>query len=319
MSHTLKSSELITSIKRRAMIPSDQSTFTDTDFLEMANEEVSYFAVPHLLSTHEEYLVTYQDIPIVVDQVSYQIPSRAIGNKLRELSFIDSTNTLYEMSRIPIDALADYNQNVGADYPQFFYIEGNKVTLLDAVPSDGFLRMYFYLRPNLLVEDEKAGLITDINRTTGVITFNEFPLEFANLPLMDLIQGDTPNLIIDWDIAPVSVDITTKSVVFNLTDIPTILSVGDYVNVQHETIVPQLPIELQPVLAQRVAVAALEALGDQEGLTRAQGRLDMMERTTLSLIDNRVEGSPEKIVNRHGTLRSSVFGSQVRNRQTGGW
>jgi hypothetical protein len=61
-------------------------------------------------------------------------------------------------------------------------------------------------------------------------------------------------------------------------------------------------------LAQRVAVACLEALGDEQGLMAAQRRLEMMEKSSNDLIDNRVEGAPEKITNRHGTLREAVGG-----------
>ena len=54
MSSVLKTSDLIRSIKRRAMIPSSQETFTDEDFLEMATEEVNLGLVPLIQRMHEE-------------------------------------------------------------------------------------------------------------------------------------------------------------------------------------------------------------------------------------------------------------------------
>jgi dihydropteroate synthase len=86
-------------------------------------------------------------------------------------------------------------------------------------------------------------------------------------------------------------------------DIPDDIRIGDFVMKATETIVPQLPEELHAILAQRVAIAALEALGDTEGASVAQRKLDKMEISSTDIIDNRVEGAPQKIVNRHSPLK----------------
>jgi hypothetical protein len=317
MSGVLTSSELIRSIKRRAMIPSDQNTFTDEDFLEMLNEELQYFGIPHLLRTHEEYLLTFEDIPLSNGDGKYPIPYRAIGNKLREASYITNVSGLtsnpgseqvYELARISVEDLPDYNNYASSRYAQAFYLENNNLVLLGEVPiTDAVLRMHFYLRPNTLVLDSKAGKIQSIDAATGTVVLESFPTEFSSSPDMDFVQDKSPNIILGYDKTPTSVDSATRTVIFNADDIPGDLVVGDYLNIAQETIVPQLPVELHAILAQRVAVAALEALGDQEGLVAAQKRLEMMEKASNDIIDNRVEGAPEKINNRHGTLREAVI------------
>jgi len=325
MSSVLTSTELLRSIKRRAMIPSDQNTFTDEDFLEMLNEEIQYFGIPHLLRTHEEYLLVSLDFELDEDKQKYEIPYRALGNKLRELSYVTNvsgltgqatTEQVYEMSRISVDDLPDYNNYATTRYTQAFYVENNKIVLLGEMPiTNAVLRMHFYLRPNAFVLEDRVGLIQNIDRTTGVITLETFPNAFASSPDMDFVKHQSPNIILDFDKTPTTVDSNTRTVTFSPSDIPQNLIVGDYLNVAQETFVPQLPVELHAVLAQRVAVAALEALGDQEGLAAAQRRLEMMERATNDIIDNRVEGAPEKINNRHGTLREAVISSNVIGRR----
>lgn len=325
MSGVLTSTKLIKSIKRRAMIPSDQNTFTDEDFLEMLNEEIQYFGIPHLLRTHEEYLLTSQDFTLDGSQ-KYEIPYRALGNKLRELSYVvtdsetgtlSSGDQIYELSRISLEDLPDYNNFSTSRYTQAFYIENNNVVLLGEIPTAGAaLRMHFYLRPNTFVLAERAGVVQNIDRTTGVITLESFPDAFASVPQMDFVKHQSPNIILDFDKQPTSVDSSTRTVTFATTDIPDTLQVGDYLNVAQETIVPQLPVELHAILAQRVAVAALESLGDQEGLAAAQRRLEMMEKSSNDIIDNRVEGAPEKINNRHGTLRQAVMNSKIGRRRS---
>ncbi len=315
----LTSSELIRSIKRRAMIPKDQNTFTNDDLLEMLNEEIQYFGIPHLLRTHEEYLLVSEDVTLVEGQSKYDIPYRALGNKLRDLSYVtnvsgltgnDTGEQVFELSRISVEDLPDYNNYSSSRYAQAFYLENNKVVLLGELPeNNAVLRMHFYLRPNEFVLEDRAGKIQSIDRNTGIITVETFPNVFSSSPDMDFIKYQNPNIILRYDISPLSVDANTRTITFAIADIPSDLIAGDYINLAQETVVPQMPAELHPVLAQRVAVAALEALGDQEGLASAQRRLEMMEQSTNDIIDNRVEGAPEKLTNRHGTLREAVINS----------
>lgn len=316
MSHVYKSSDLIRSIKRRGMIPSDQSTFSDADFLEMLNEEIQYFGVPHLLRTHEEYLLTFEDIPVVTGKSEYAIPDRAIGNKLRDVAYVDSADNYYELGRISVEMLADFNNPSTVDYPQSFYIKDNKVVLVDGLPTQGVVRMFFFIKPNRLVEDKRAGVISSIDFNTGMVVLSNFPKEFANTTKFDFIGAVSPNRVLKYDKVATSVDNITKVVNFTPADLPTDLRVGDYLCISGETIVPQLPEELHPILTQRVAVAALEALGDSEGAAIAQRKLDKMETSSNDLIDNRVEGAPEKIINRHSALQTATIGYGT-NRQRG--
>jgi hypothetical protein len=57
------------------------------------------------------------------------------------------------------------------------------------------------------------------------------------------------------------------------------------------------------MLAQRVTMRCLEALGDQAGLTLAAAKLLEMEQKTGSLIDSRVEGAPLKVAPKNTFLR----------------
>lgn len=322
MSNVLTSERLINSVKRRAMIPQDQNTFTDDDFLDMLNEELNYFGITHLLSTYEEYLVTFIDFPLVSGQSEYEIPSRAIGNKLRGLFFVDTSDYISELARVSLEDLPLYSNSEGSygyGTTSTFYVRENTIILNDELPfTDGFLRMYFYLKPNKLVSEDRIGVITDINTTTGVITLSEFPDNFA-IENMDFIKAKSPNKIFSFDKMPTAINSVTKTVTFDPDDLPELLAVGDYLCLAGETPVPQLPEELHAILAQRVAVAALEALGDEAGVVKAQARLEMMEKSALTLIDNRVESSTEKIHNRNSPLQQATIGGYGYGRRGRGF
>ena len=95
---------------------------------------------------------------------------------------------------------------------------------------------------------------------------------------------------------------------------PSTLKTGDFVALAEETHVPQLPQELVPILAQRTAIKCLESLGDTESMANASRELQKMEENAYSLIDNRVEGAPRKVVQRNSQLKtnSSFLGSKRR-------
>jgi hypothetical protein len=84
------SDELIKSIKLRASIPTSQNRFKNEDFLRFANEELSIALTTSIMKNHEDYFLYSEDVALTPSIRRYQIPYRAIGNKLRDVSFVDS-------------------------------------------------------------------------------------------------------------------------------------------------------------------------------------------------------------------------------------
>jgi hypothetical protein len=315
MSRILTSSKLIESVRKRAMIPTDTSVYKDEDILDILNEEIDAGLMSTLLVLHEEYLVNYIDLDFDSSTDRYVIPYRASGNKLREVSIVSSDGNHYELSRISLDQLSDYKNGIIGSDRNVFYVENNYVVLADSQLSGDKVRMYYYLRPNSLVLEKNIGNITNINRTTGVITLSNFPSGFSSLQEMDFVGKRSPNKIYCYDKTPLSVDVNTKTITFNLTDIPKELIVGDYLCMKEQTPVPNIPTEMHPLLAQRAAVFILEALGDTEGLGNAKLKLKQMEDSINNLIDDRVEGAPQKVKPRYSSLQETSTLLRFRRRR----
>lgn len=309
MAQFFTSSTLIASVKRRAMIPTSQSTFTDDDFLAFANEEISMGILPSILRLHEDYFLVTEDVPLESNVSRYSIPARAIGNKLRDVGFKDSNGNIFEMTRVHIQDISVYQGTYSTNRMYAFYIENNQIVLLPEINeiSGGSLFLSYYSRPNELVTEDKAATITNINRTTGVISVSEVPSAFNTNINYDFIQARSPFVSLAKELQASSVNSTTKELTFAIADIPVSLSIGDYINKEYECVVPQIPMDLHVLLAHRVAARCLEALGDTEGLSNANKKLMEMEDKTTNLIDNRVEESPKKVVNRHGSLRAGLY------------
>jgi hypothetical protein len=307
MSRVLTSSKLIDSIRKRGMLPTDTATYTDDDILSVINEEIDVGLLTTLLSVHENHLLFRENFSLSGDR--YAIPYRAIGNKLREVSIVNTDGSVSELSQIGIGDLSDYRTgNLRYGSGGLFYVEGNEVVILINSDNAGgsSLRMHYYLRPSTLVAEKQTGIITSINRTTGVITLSSFPDNFATIPMMDFVGHRSPNKIYSIDKAPISVDMNTKTVTFNVNDIPKELIVGDYVCKYEESPVPNVPTEMHPLLAQRSIVHILEALGDTEGLANAKSKMMQMETSITSLIDNRIEDSPQKIRGRNNPMQDAT-------------
>lgn len=313
----LSTSALLKSIKRRALVPDNQNTFSDQDFIDLMNEEVMIGILPSLLQLKEEHFIFKQIIPLVADKSRYPVPERAIANKLREVCFRDTATTNfgneYEMTQIAIDdRYTGLSNGTGSsDFTGFrrFYMIGGDVALHPNVGPNpyGALALYYYIRPNTLVKDSAVASITAINRTTGEITLSSLPAGYSvyvagtgntENTLFDFVKTKSPHTILDIDIPILAVNTTTKTITVDPDKIHRDLEIGDQMPLAGQTAVPNIPTELHMVLAQRVAQRVLEALGDTEGLNNASNKVAEMEGKLTTMFDNRVEGAPRKVVNR---------------------
>jgi hypothetical protein len=311
MARYLTSKTLLDSAKVRCMLPATQVTFTDEDLLRFANDEMDTAVVPYVMSFHEDYFLFQSDIPLETAIANYQIPYRAAGNKLRDVFFKDERLQLYEMTRILVEDLPFFQgDGTGSSNSPLraFTLQNNEIVLASTSSSfnvTGWLNTYYYIRPSQLVDTSRSMTITAINRTTGVVTVSSVPANFSIGSTIDFIQTKSPHRCHSIDKVITNIDSVTTEITFAVADIPRALVVGDYICLAEECIIPQIPTDLHPMLAQRIACRCLEALGDVQGLQTANAKLVEMETKMGTVVDDRVEGAPMKVTNRHSFLRNS--------------
>jgi len=158
----------------------------------------------------------------------------------------------------------------------------------------------YYDRTTSFSASNPAGLQIQV---TINIMCSSVPDVFTEGTIVDILQADAGHntLNIDVHLAPGS--ISTNSLTFNEKDIPEDFVVGDYICRQYECIIPQIPTDLHTLLAERTCARILESLGDKQGLDTAKAKINDLEARQATVIDNRVEGSPTKVFNRHSLLR----------------
>jgi len=310
----MTSDDLIASIKRRASIPISQSLFLDSDLLQFADEETSMGMVPSIMRMREDYLQYTENLPLVSTSARYTIPYRSVGNKLKDVAFVDNNGNYFEMTRISKNDLPYYNGPILPSRIYSYYIENDEIVLVpesQTIPT-GNLSVSYYMKPNSLVMLDEVAIITDINRISGVITFSSLPTNFTTNSLYDFVQLKTPHKTLEYDVQPLSLDTAAKTITFTPADIPSTLVVGDHVPLAGQTAIPQLPSDLHMMLAQRTAARCLEAMGDLENLQAANAKIGELNTQLETIMDDRVESSPRKIVPRHAILRNGLNARRFR-------
>lgn len=156
------SSDLVSAVQRKIAIPLNQRTFTSDDVLAFANEEMLISQVPDILMYHQEYFVWSEDVELNANQERYAVPERAMGQKLRDVYYVDDNGNLFEMTRInPDDKAYWQRESATINLMQKYYLEGNDIVLAPQNVSSptGSLRFSYFLRPNQLVDETRAAIV----------------------------------------------------------------------------------------------------------------------------------------------------------------
>lgn len=394
----LTSRDLINSIKRKIAIPISQITFTEDDILDFANEEMMISQVPSILEYHEEYFVFLENVPLKPNKTNYTIPNRAIGMRLRDVSYVDNQGNNYEMTRINPDDKSYFQRGISSsNYLAAYYLQGNQVILTpnNVTNPTGYLQFSYFLRPNQLVLNERAAIAQNFNKTvtiditqlvpgdqlaidqekftavasapgpneflidvtdvltatslansintngyitatqtvpatsvvnlvypiritsvttlslgmtiqTGIgIIFDNIPDNITNGSLVDFLETLPGHRTYIFDVKIASNGINAPIINFTDNQVPDSFLIGDYIASANECIIPQIPPDLHNGLAERTSGRILASLGDQEGLGNVNQKIAEIDKRQGNLLDQRIDGAPQKIVNRHSNLRYS--------------
>lgn len=165
-----------------------------------------------------------------------------------------------------------------------------------------------------------------IDNTNLSISFDQLPTSYTDPETMvtsplygagdmvDFLQTNPGHRTYVYDVPIVSINGVVAK--FNAAQLQTYLNnssggtlafynikVGDYICLQNECIIPQIPPELHNALAERAASRVLMAIGDVQGYQVSQAKLAEMNKYQETLIGSRIESSVPKVFNRYSLLR----------------
>lgn len=301
--------DLLERVKRRSFAPISQSTFQDSDLIDLLNEELDLNLVASLVEEREDFFLTTEDTAILQDTNYYPIPSRAIGNALKSLFYVDDSGYLSPLKLIDPSRRAEFTQT--GTRPEAFYIEGDEVVLVPT-PSVtlGSLRFSFPSKPNKLIATSSCAKITTVTNNDPTATFAVNTDLTANLSAgdyVDFLSVTSPYKL--WSYRVEITQITSSEIEVDLADVINQAGssiepqVNDYICPTGFANIPQIPTAYHPVLAQMGVVTMLEGLGDLNKLARASATLQKLEINAKKLIRNRVESSPKKMSSKGSLVR----------------
>lgn len=295
------STALIKTVKDDALLPNSQITYSDQDIVDILTREMLSDIVPMLMAVREEYLVFPVDQAIDVNVSSYMIPTRAVGEKLRDLVLVDANNFEISVPRLE----PDYVKGLYVPLTIFtgFIFQNDQIIFYPNATSLGpyTLRMKIFRRPNNIVLTSSSAQITAINTTTKEVTFSTVPSTWDVDTIFDVVQGIPPFRA--WGEDQTITAITATSVIFS--SLPTGMAIGDWVSEAGFSPIAQLPYEVFPLLCQRGVVKILEGLGDANGVkVAADVYKDMVDKFKV-MVTPRSDGAPKKLVSNGGIHRST--------------
>lgn len=299
MALDLSISALLASIRRRGSFPVNATTGTlDADLLRYVNEELQQRLVGDLMRVREEYFVQTKDYSLSSTVTRYRIPARAIGNKVRAVYLVDASGSQTQpLPRTDPEHRHEWN---GANDVAAYMLEGNDIVLVPGgMASYPTLRVKFFIRPAEVVASTTSATVSAVNLTTGVVTTSASH-GLTTADTVDLLSASPGNEVLAFDLALTAA--SGSSLTFTASALPQTLAAGDKVTLADYSTVAQLPAEYHPVLAQRVVVRVLKALGKLEESADAQSELEDMEANALALISPRADANPRKVFNARGVL-----------------
>lgn len=300
MSIDYTTDQIISDMKQIASLPTSQKLYENENFVRFLDLKLRSSLVPLILRVRQDFYLSSTDFSITSTTSAtnaYAIPTNAIGMKLKRVVLVDGSGNERELPRIHLN---DLSVTYYTDYQRFYgyYIQDNAVKLYkDDAYIGQTLRMYYFRRPNSLVQNSEAGQIQTING--NLVTLISAPTSWTTANTFDAI-ANYPG----FKALGEGLTITNKSG-FDLTftSIPSTLAVGDWIALSGESPIPQIPYDSFPMLAQIGVMKALEGLGDKSGLQTAINDYADMRKDFTGLISDRVEDQQQKVLSRQGVWK----------------
>jgi hypothetical protein len=176
-----------------------------------------------------------------------------------------------------------------------------------ASSSSGVVTLTYNDRNLETTSSNSTGLAVSSNLGC-VATGTTLSTVFTNGALVDFLQTKPGHQTKGMSVEIPANGISGLTINFLDDDVPTDLVVGDYICLENQCIIPQIPPDLHNGLAERTASRILAALGDMQGLEASGAKIAEIEKNQGMLLDNRTEGEPRKVLARHSLLRYGKMG-----------
>jgi hypothetical protein len=303
---------LAATVNLKCLNPISNNTYGLADIVALMDNELSLGVVPLIKKTQQNYFVTNVDVTIVNGQSSYTMPTRAVGNALRDVVLLDSAGNevaLNNLEREYIKVQFPFNF-VPSIWSFGQYVTANEVNLYNTLIQNYTvykLRFITERRPGGLTLSTNCGQVSVI--TGNVLTLSNVDPTWTTSTTFDIIN-QLPPFQSRGDDLTIS-NITGQQVTFN--NLPSSVAKGDWVCPAMLSCIPQIPYEFFPLLTERTVATIAEAMDMSQLLASSKAKIQEFEANAAALARPRVTGSVKLIINKDAFNRNGFGG------QGGGW
>ena len=282
--NTYTTSDLIELIKTLGHFPQGNLTFTPAKLLSLADLEMRTAISAMLKEADEGYFQRIIEFP-QDDSGEYRMPTGAMGSAAYAIQ-IRNGQAIWPVSRQEVAEMTTTTFPSVGNWS--YYIRGNTLHLLP-IQFGGFLRITYERRASKLVLPTACARISSV--AGQVVTVESLPSGWVNGNIVEIQQAqpqfDTYGPFEITDIT--GTDVTLDG---DITD----LAIGDYLCLEDQTCVPQIPVEFHALLAQRVVCSVYEIQGYLDKKKAADETRAEMESALVALITPRTQAAP-KVIN----------------------
>lgn len=290
---------LLPTLRLLPLMPSVQALFSNTDLINIMDFEMNSKIMPMIDNQAEEYGIYVVDLPYSTSITEYDIPTRALGGKLRSVTFVNSNGSEVRIPRLRVeDIMSNVNATGLAINPALwgFYFQNNKIiTYLSSVNGGSsafpFIRLRFVRQPGTLVLSTACAEVVSV--AGNVITATTVPTSFTTSLTYDIISNSPQMFVSHGDDLTITAVTTGTGGTITFTDsVPSTVQPGDWVCLAGQSPIPQVPFNPGfQLLLQLAAAKCLEIHGDVQGFNVAMSQASDMKNFFLSVITPRADAN----------------------------
>ena len=293
--------DCVASVYRNTALPNSQITYQSADIVALQKQEQPTTITALVQSIREAYWIQYFDVSIQPNVTSYIVPQRCIMGGLQDIVLVDSAGNEVEIAQLAPEQqkVAPFYSFVPIASMRGMYARDDTFNIYPITfpyPAGFIIRFKYARRPSILVQSSFCAQILTVNYGTKVVTVSAVPSGWtANSTIIDIVNN-LPQFTSQSDDNLIT-NISGTSI--TLTSLPTTVVKGQWLCPQGTTCVPQLPLELYPLLINAGCLRVYTSMQNANGFNTMSKVVAAQMDDAKTLLTPRWKGQSKKIVNKN--------------------
>jgi hypothetical protein len=298
----MRTSELLSDIRRAIGAPTYQARYSDNDILKIASSQQKSVVVPEIRKLRKNHFLKNEDFSVLSGATELALPERAIGRTVYKVWMTSATipvvSDFRELKYLEVGEILSTRTSNGDTYG--YYFEDDKLKFHPALAEDSTVRLYYLFRPGELVLESRTATISGVG--TDTLTLDATPSNITLNSKIDVVKVNAGFETLCKDLvvsARSSTSVTVTGYDFSTMGI----SVGDILSLKRETSVVQLPEDCHDVLVWATASDIAIGLGVDSIIAHTEKAYLGVLMGMRDALSPRSE-DPQTIINPRSLLRS---------------